>query len=64
MPTATAPLCGLLHCLPCVARLKEANNHQMADPDCDTRRLVKSVIAEILKRSVRHIVVHLEFDTT
>ena len=32
VPTATAPLRGLLHCLPCVARLKEANNHQMADP--------------------------------
>ena len=32
VPTATAPLCGLLHCLPCVARLKEANNHRMADP--------------------------------
>ena len=36
VPTATAPLCGLLHCLPCVARLKEANNHQMADPVYDS----------------------------
>ena len=36
VPTATAPLRGLLHCLPCVARLKEANNHQMADPGCST----------------------------
>ena len=35
VPTATAPLCGLLHCLPCVAKLKEANNHQMADPGGD-----------------------------
>ena len=32
VPTATAPLRGLLQCLPCVARLKEANNHRMADP--------------------------------
>ena len=35
VPTATAPLCGLLHCSPCVARLKEGNNHQMADPGSD-----------------------------
>ena len=34
VPTATAPLCDLLYCLPCVARLKEANNHQIADPGC------------------------------
>ena len=27
VPTATAPLHGLLHCLPCVARLKEASKH-------------------------------------
>ena len=31
VPTATAPLRGLLHCLPCVAKMKEANNLQMAD---------------------------------
>ena len=43
MPTATAPLCGLLHCLPCVAKLKEANNHQMADPATNQRTTVAAL---------------------
>ena len=41
VPTATAPLRGLLHCLPCVAKLKEANNHRMADPALDNETLAE-----------------------
>ena len=33
MPTATAPLHDLLHCMACYTRLEKANNHIVADPD-------------------------------
>ena len=33
VPTTTAPLRGLLHCLACVAKLKKENNDPMALSD-------------------------------
>ena len=35
VPTATAPLCGLLHCMACVARLKKENTLPVRDFVCE-----------------------------